>query len=58
VVDSPDPASKSGLSDRLVGYSASAHMVIVVIYLRDGLIGVNAWKANATQAGRYWERRR
>jgi hypothetical protein len=39
VVDSPDPASKSGLSDRLVGYSASAHMVIVVIYLRDGLIG-------------------
>jgi hypothetical protein len=24
--------------------------VIVVIYLRDGLIGVNAWKANPTQA--------
>jgi hypothetical protein len=29
--------------------------VIVVIYLRDGLIGVNAWKANPTQASRYWE---
>jgi hypothetical protein len=57
VVYSPDPASKSGLSDRLVGYSLSAHMVIVVIYLRDGLIGLNAWKANATQARRYWESR-
>jgi len=30
-------------------------MVIVVIYLRDGLIGVNAWKASPTQARRYWE---
>jgi len=30
-------------------------MVIVVIYMRDGLIGVNAWKANPTQASRYWE---
>jgi hypothetical protein len=29
-------------------------MVIVVIYLRDGLIGVNAWRANSTQATRYW----
>ena len=55
LVDSPDPASKSGKTDRLVGYSLSARMVIVVIYLRDGLIGVNAWKANPTQAGRYWE---
>ena len=32
----------------------SARTVIVVIYLRDGLIGVNAWKANPTQASRYW----
>jgi hypothetical protein len=30
-------------------------MVIVVIYMRDGLIGVNAWEANPTQASRYWE---
>jgi hypothetical protein len=55
LVDSPDPASKSGQTDRLVGYCLSARMVIVVIYLRDGLIGVNAWKANPTQARRYWE---
>jgi hypothetical protein len=57
VVYSPDPASKSGLSDGLAGYSLSARMVIVVIYLRDGPIGLNAWKANATQARRYWESR-
>jgi hypothetical protein len=44
-VDSPDPASKSGQTDRLVGYSPAARMVIVVIYLRDRLIGVNARKA-------------
>ena len=48
LVDSPDPASKSGETDRLVGYSSAARMVIVVIYLRDRLIGVNAWKANPT----------
>jgi hypothetical protein len=55
LVDSPDPASRSGQTDRLVGYSPSARMVIVVIYLREGLIGVNAWRANPTQARRYWE---
>jgi hypothetical protein len=57
LVDSPDPASKSGQADRLVGYSPTARLVIVVIYLRDGLTGVNAWKANPTQASRYWENR-
>src|SRR5215471_6160691 len=55
LVDSPDPASKSGQTDRLVGYSPSARMVIVVIYLREGLIGVNAWRANPTQTRHYWE---
>jgi uncharacterized DUF497 family protein len=57
LVDSPDPASKSGKTDRLVGYSPSARMVIVVIYLRRERIGVNAWKANAAQNRRYWEER-
>jgi hypothetical protein len=33
-------------------------MVIVVVYLRDELIGVNAWKANETQTRRYWEDQR
>ncbi|MDA8040777.1 MAG: transposase [Actinomycetota bacterium] len=58
LVDSPDPSSKSGKTDRLVGYSPTARMVIVVIYLRDELIGVNAWKANETQTHRYWEDQR
>lgn len=31
LVDSPDSTSKSGKTDRLVGYSAAARMVIVVI---------------------------
>ena len=57
LVDSPDPASKSGKTDRLVGYS-TARMVIVVVYLHDELIGVNAWKANETQTRRYWEEQR
>lgn len=55
LVDSPDPASKSGKTDRLVGYSPTARAVIVVIYLREELIGVNAWNANETQTRRYWE---
>jgi hypothetical protein len=50
-----ETGTKSGQTDRLVGYSPSARMVIVVIYLREGLIGVNAWRANPTQARRYWE---
>ncbi len=58
LVDSPDPASRSGKTDRLVGYSRTARMVIVVIHLRDELIGVNAWKANETQARGYWEDQR
>ena len=58
LVDSPDPASRSGKTNRLVGYSGTARMVIVVVYLRDELIGVNAWKANDTQARRYWEDQR
>jgi hypothetical protein len=57
LVDSPDPASGSGQTDRLIGYSPSARMVIVVTYLREGLMGVNAWRANQTQARRYWEDR-
>ncbi len=56
LIESPDPASKSGRTDRLIGYSKTARIVIVVIYLRDEMIGVNAWKANETQARRYWRR--
>jgi hypothetical protein len=55
VVESPDHASKSGETDRLVGYSPTAGMVITVIYLRDRLIGVNAWPTNPTDIRRYYE---
>jgi hypothetical protein len=55
VVESPDHASKSGETDRLVGYSPTAGMVITVIYLRDQLVGVNAWPANPTDIRRYYE---
>ena len=55
LVDSPDPTSKSGKTDRLVGYSPTGRMVI---YLREELIGVNAWKANETQTYRYREDQR
>lgn len=55
IVESPDHASKSGETDRLVGYSPTARMVIVVIYMPDGLIGVDAWKANRTYTREYWE---
>lgn len=57
LVDSPDPASKSGETDRLVGYSRTARLVITVIYLRDGLIGVNAWKSRSAHTRRYWRER-
>ena len=44
--------------ERPIGYSRTARMVIVVVYLRDELVGVNAWKANETQTHRYWEDQR
>lgn len=55
IVIAPDPTSESGKTNRLIGYSPTAQMVIVVIYLPDGLIGVNAWRANETHTRRYWE---
>lgn len=52
---SPDPKSESGKSDRLIGYSPTARMVIVVCYLRDSLHATTAWKAKKKDASRYWE---
>lgn len=54
---SPDPASKSGLTDRVVGYSRSRRQILVVILLRaDGdYEGVNAWPANSTYTRKYRE---
>ena len=56
VVLRPDPSSKSGRSDRVIGWSDSAGMLIAVIVTRDEsghLWGVNAWKANDIDTRRY-----
>jgi hypothetical protein len=60
LVAAPDPASKSGETIRVVGYSGSANRVLVVILLPVDLadidgswIGVNAWAANSTTIRRY-----
>lgn len=39
----------------MIGYSPTARAVLTVIYLRDGLIGINAWRANTTDTRHYFE---
>lgn len=51
----PDHASKSGQTDRLLGYSPTANAVITVIWMPEHHIGVNAWMANHTETRQYWE---
>ena len=48
LVRSPDPASRSGMSDRYIGYSTTRSQLLVVILVRhDGtLYGGNAWPAS------------
>ncbi|QQG99541.1 transposase [Mycobacteroides chelonae] len=48
VVLDPDPASKSGASRRVIGYSTTAQAVIAVILTDfEGVTyGVNAWEAS------------
>ncbi len=60
LVIEPDPASKSGRSVRVIGYSQAVEAVITVIVLEyEGRIhGVNAWRSNTTDLRRYrqeWE---
>lgn len=57
VVLDPDPASNTGTSVRVLGYSARAGTVLVVIIVKNGTqrIAATAWPANRTQARRYWE---
>lgn len=52
----PDPKSKSGNSVRVIGFSATAGMVITVILVPKGegeWWGANAWHANGTDEGIY-----
>lgn len=60
IIAAPDPASKSGETIRVVGYSESANRILVVILLPvqvpviDGVwYGVNAWAANSTTIRRF-----
>lgn len=52
---SPDWASKSGASDRTIGFSRTAGDVLDVITVEeDGVVyGVNGWKSNATSKAKY-----
>ena len=54
----PDPASKSGISIRVIGYSNIAHDDHCIILIRTGhdtYRGVNGWPANNTYKRRYRE---
>ena len=56
VID-PDPASVSGRTIRVIGWSSSTGALVTVIVLPDeGVIwGVNAWPSNSTDQRRYRE---
>ncbi len=60
---SPDPASRSHATVRVVGWSPGAKCVLTVILLRKegpasgAWWGVNAWEANERDRREYWERR-
>lgn len=58
VVINPDPASKSGRSVRVIGFSITAQTVLTVIVIDDAGIthGVNAWEANARDLRLYNDR--
>lgn len=55
VVLDPDPASESGRSVRIIGYSTTAQAVLTVIVVEHESVtyGSNAWKANAKDQRRY-----
>ncbi|MDR0482023.1 MAG: hypothetical protein LBH13_02520 [Cellulomonadaceae bacterium] len=54
LIESPDHASRSGLTDRIVGYSHSRQQVLCVIVMQGGE-GINAWPANESYRRRYQE---
>jgi uncharacterized DUF497 family protein len=59
VAQIPDPASRSGNSDRYIGWSTSREELLVVIVVCDGdvLYGGNAWPANSNAQRIYNERK-
>ncbi|SDC01808.1 hypothetical protein GA0111570_11445 [Raineyella antarctica] len=57
LVIEPDPASVSGRTIRVIGWSSSIQALITVIVLPDSGVtwGVNAWRSNGTDQRRYRE---
>ena len=57
LVADPDPASHSGRSIRVIGYSPGARAVLVLILVKDEgrLVAASAWRANASHQRRYVE---
>lgn len=57
LVADPDPASRSGRSVRVIGYSPGARAVLVLILVKGqhGLVAASAWRANASHRRRYLE---
>jgi len=53
----PDPASRSGSSIRIIGYSQTTNCVLAVIVVRfqGTLFAASAWKANREQTHMYRE---
>jgi hypothetical protein len=58
VVLDPDPASRSGVSVRTIGYSPTRGELLTVLTVgEDGVVyGINAWESNPTDQCRYRER--
>lgn len=56
VID-PDPASRSGRTVRVIGWSTSLRSFVTVIILSEGDMtwGVNAWPSSSTDQRRYRE---
>lgn len=58
LVLNPDPASRSGVSARTIGYSPSRAALLTVITVdEDGTVfGINAWRSNDTDQRKYNQR--
>ena len=57
IVFDPDPASRSGLSLRVIGWSDNAGAVLTIVLVRhEGrLYGSNGWRANSRDVRTYLE---
>lgn len=54
VIIAPDPASRSGRSLRVIGWSGRRILTVIVVADDGVLYGVNGWPANARSQRRYW----